>query len=55
MVKRLNRFLDHLAKRRSDRRANRAERALRRNKAKALRLRHERFDDKGGPLGGGGI
>ena len=51
----LSQFRDRLGKRRADRRAARGERTLRRNEAKALRLRHERFDDKGGPLGGGGI
>jgi hypothetical protein len=55
MVKWLNQVRDRLSKRRAERRATRGERALRRNEAEALRLRHERFDDKGGPLGGGGI
>ena len=55
MIKRLSQVRDRLTKRRADRRATRGERTLRRNEAKAQRLRHERFDDKGGPLGGGGI
>ena len=55
MVKWLKQFRDRLAKSRADRRATRGERPLRKNEAKAQRLRHERFDDKGGPLGGGGI
>ena len=40
------------AERRAARRATRGERTLRRNEAKAQRLRHERMDDKG-PLGPG--
>lgn len=55
MIKWLNQIRDRLTKRRADRHATRGERTLRRNEAKAQRLRHERFDDKGGPLGGGGI
>jgi hypothetical protein len=55
MIKRLSQVRQHLTKRRADRRATRGERAVRQNEAKAQRLRHERFDDKGGPLGGGGI
>jgi hypothetical protein len=51
MIKWLNQIRDRLSKRR----ATRGERTLRKNEAKALRLRHERFDDKGGPLGGGRI
>ena len=37
---------DRLAKRRSERRAASGERALKRKEAAALRLRHERLDDK---------
>ena len=53
MIKRLSQVRDRVTKRLADRRATRGERTLRRNDAKAQRLRHERFDDKGGPLGGG--
>ena len=53
MVKWLSRARDRRNKRRAERRANHGERAERRNEAKALRQRHERFDDKGGPVGGG--
>ena len=55
MIKWLNQIRDRFSTRRAERRATRGERTLRKNDAKALRLRHERFDDKGGPLGGGGI
>ena len=55
MIKWLSQVRCRLTKRRAERRASRGERTLRKNEAKALRLRHERFDDKGGPLGGGGI
>jgi hypothetical protein len=55
MFKWLRQVRDRLTTSRADRRATRGERALRQNEAKARRLRHERFDDKGGPLGGGGI
>jgi hypothetical protein len=56
MTKQLSRLWQRLATRRSDRRATRAERTLRQNEAKALRLRHERFEDKGGgPMGGPSI
>jgi hypothetical protein len=55
MINWLNQIRERLSKRRAERRANRGEQTLRKNEAKALRLRHERFDDKGGPLGGGGI
>ena len=54
MIERLSQVRDRLTKRRAERRATRSERTLRRNEAKAQRLRHERFVDKGGPLGGGG-
>lgn len=37
---------DRFAKRRSERRAASGERAVRRKEAAALRLRHERLDDK---------
>jgi hypothetical protein len=40
------------AARRAERRASAGERVLNQNEAKALRLRHERMDDKG-PLGPG--
>jgi hypothetical protein len=53
MVKWLSQVRDRRHQRRAARRATRGERALRRSEAKALRLRHERFDDKGGPLSGG--
>jgi hypothetical protein len=53
MVKWFDRVRDRRSKRRTERRATSGERALRRNEAKARRLRHERFDDKGGPAGGG--
>jgi len=55
MINWLNQIRDRLRMRRAERRATRGERTLRKNEAKALRLRHERFDDKGGPLGGSGI
>jgi hypothetical protein len=56
MIKRLSQVRDRLSKRRAERRATRGERALRQNEAKAQRLRHKRFDDRGGgPLAGGGI
>ena len=54
MVKWLRQVRDRLATSRAGRRATRGERTLRKNESKAQRLRHERFDDKGGPLGGGG-
>lgn len=54
MVKWFDRVRDRISKRRTERGATSGERALRRNEAKARRLRHERFDDKGGPVGGGG-
>jgi hypothetical protein len=41
-----------VAKWREERRATAGERAQKQNDAKALRLRHERMDDKG-PLGPG--
>jgi hypothetical protein len=53
MVKWFERARDRRGERRAARRASRGERAVRRNEAKALRQRHERFDDKGGPVGGG--
>ena len=53
MVKWFSQVRDRRNKRRAERRAARGERALRRDEAKALRLRHERFDDKGGPMSGG--
>ena len=53
MVKWFERARDRRSERRAARRASRGERAARRNEAKALRQRHERFDDKGGPVGGG--
>ena len=37
---------DRFARRRSERRAASGERALKRKEAAALRLRHERLDDK---------
>jgi hypothetical protein len=37
---------DRRAKRRAERRANGGERALKRQSAKAMRLHHERLDDK---------
>ena len=52
MAKWFDRARDRRHKRRAERRTNRGERAARRNEAKALRQRHERFDDKGGPVGG---
>ena len=55
MVKWFDRVRDRRRKRRTERRGTSGERALRRNEAKARRLRHERFDDKGGPMGGGTI
>jgi hypothetical protein len=56
MTKQLSRMWQRLAKRRSERRATLAERTLRENEAKAVRLRHERFEGKGGgPMGGPGI
>ena len=53
MVKWFDRVRGRRNERRAERRATRGERAQRRNDAKALRHRHERFDDKGGPVGGG--
>ena len=56
MIKQLGNVRDRLSKRRAERRTTRVERTLRRNEAKAQRLSHKRFDDRGGgPLGGGGI
>ena len=55
MVKWLRRVRDRLAESRADQRATRGERILRKNEAKAQRRRHERFDNKAGPLGGGRI
>ena len=46
MVKWLSRARDRRNKRRAERRANHGERAERRNAAKALRQRHERFDEQ---------
>lgn len=46
ITKRARRLRDRLAKRRSDRRARRGGRALKRNAAKAQRLSHERLDNK---------
>ena len=43
---RIRALRDRLAKRRSERRAASGERALKRKEATALRLRHERMDDK---------
>ena len=51
---RVRALADGLKKRRAERRATRVERELKRNAARAQRLRHERFDDAGGgPLGPG--
>ena len=46
MFDRVRGLKDRLAKRRSARRAGSGERALKRKEAEALRLRHERLDDK---------
>ena len=57
MVKWLNHIRDRFTKRRAERRATSGERTLRRNEAKAQRLRHERMDGMGpkGPMDGPGI
>lgn len=52
MFSRLKSLRERWAERRTQRRATRGERTLRRNEAKAQRLRHERMDDKG-PIGPG--
>jgi hypothetical protein len=49
----LRRLVSRLRSRRTERRRTLGERTLKRNEAKAQRLRHERFDDRGGPLGPG--
>jgi hypothetical protein len=49
----IRRLAGRLRSRRAERRRTRGERALKRNEAKAQRLRHERFDDKAGPMGPG--
>jgi hypothetical protein len=49
----VRRLAERLRSRRAERRRTRGERALERNEAKAQRLRHERFDNKAGPMGPG--
>ena len=46
MSMRVQALRERLAKRRSERRAASGDRALKRKEAAALRLRHERLDDK---------
>jgi hypothetical protein len=46
ITRRLRGLRDRLAKRRSERRTDSGDRALKRKAAQAQRLRHERLDDK---------
>jgi hypothetical protein len=46
ITRRVRGLRDRLAKRRSERRADSGERALKRKAAQSQRLRHERLDDK---------
>jgi hypothetical protein len=50
----VRRLLSRLRERHRGRRDAQAERALRRNEARAQRLRHERFDEKTWPAGPSG-